>query len=97
MSHDKSAKSHRSGGNPILFIIIAIIAIVAVRRELRLPKEERTWHGTVDVPVPYDFRPPTAERFKAAFWAPEDERYFPPKAIGIGWSVNVARVLRRSS
>ncbi len=98
MSRQKPSQGRKSGGgNGILFVIAAIIAIVAVRRQLQLPKEERTWHGTVEVPVPFDFRPPTLERFKRSVWAPDDERLFPPKALGVGWSVNVARVLRRGS
>jgi hypothetical protein len=76
-------------------VIVLVIAAVAVRRQLRLPRGERTWHGTVDVPVPYDFRRPTLERVRRSFWAPGDPRLFLPMAFGVGWSVNVARLLGR--
>lgn len=88
-------KSQQGGGNNALTVIIVIIAAVAVRRQLRLPKGERTWHGTVDVPVPYEFRRPTLDRLKASVWAPGDDRLFVPMAFGVGWSVNVARLAGR--
>ncbi len=38
--------------------------------------------------VPYDLRRPTAARFKARLWNPDDHRFFPPKALGAGWGIN---------
>jgi hypothetical protein len=38
--------------------------------------------------VPYDLRRPTTARFKARLWNRDDHRFFPPKAIGIGWAIN---------
>ncbi|MGF1646250.1 MAG: DUF5808 domain-containing protein [Kineosporiaceae bacterium] len=90
-------RPRQSGGNGALTVIVLVIAAVAVRRQLRLPRAERTWHGTVDVPVPYDFRRPTLERLRRSFWAPADPRLVTPMAFGVGWSVNLARLLRRSS
>lgn len=71
-------------------IIWATIAltIAALLDQLRRPKEERTWHGRV-LGVPYDFRPPTRERFLAAWWNPEDERVFTPRDFGVGWAINL--------
>ena len=94
MSHHRSKQKPR---NPVLFIVVVTIAVVAVRRQLALPKEERTWHGVVDVPVPYDFRFPTVDRVRRSFWDPDDERVILPRAFGIGWSVNAAAVLKRLS
>jgi hypothetical protein len=87
---------HRKrGGNPVLFIVLVAIAVAAIRRQVALPKEERTWHGVVEVPVPYDFRFPTVERIRRSVWDPDDERVILPRAFGIGWSVNAAAVLKR--
>ena len=42
-----------------------------------------TFHG-----IPYDFRKPTIKRIKERVWNAKDKRIFPPKAWGIGWTVN---------
>lgn len=94
-SDRSSSSSKQGGGNNVLTVIILIIAAVAVRRQLSLPKDERTWHGTVEVPVPYEFRRPTLDRLKASVWNPDDDRLFVPMAFGVGWSVNVARLVGR--
>jgi hypothetical protein len=64
----------------------------AVAKELNKPADQRTWHGEV-AGVPYDFRPPTVEKIKRTFWDPESPKLFPPHAFGVGWSVNVARLV----
>ena len=64
----------------------------AVITELRKAPEEREWHGRVGGIVPYDFRTPTYDRFRAAVWNPDDERLFTPTAFGVGWGVNFAQV-----
>lgn len=74
---------------------IALVA-AAILQELRKPAGRRTWHGQVAGFVPYDFRPPTVERLRAAFWAPEDPRILTDKVLGVGWSVNVARLAQLS-
>jgi hypothetical protein len=94
VSHHRSKQKPR---NPVLLIVVATIAVIAVRRQLELPKEDRTWHGVVEVPVPYDFRFPTVDRVRRSFWDPDDERVLLPRAFGIGWSVNAAAVLKRLS
>ncbi|HEX2171784.1 MAG TPA: DUF5808 domain-containing protein, partial [Dehalococcoidia bacterium] len=68
----------------------------AVAQELRKPAAQRTWHGELAGFVPYDFRPPTWERLKRSFWAPDDPRILTPRALGVGWSVNVARLAQLS-
>ena len=64
----------------------------AIVQELRRPAATRTWHGELAGFVPYDLRPPTWERLKAAVWSPEDPRVLTSHAFGVGWSVNLARV-----
>src|SRR6267378_6009125 len=44
------------------------LLIASVVRELRLPKQRRTWHGVVFGRVPYDLRPPTIARLKGVIW-----------------------------
>jgi len=66
--------------------------IAAIVKELRLPREDRTWHGDVGGFVPYDFRPPTADRIRAALWSPDSPRLLSPTVFGVGWSVNLGRI-----
>lgn len=66
----------------------------AIREEMNKPEAERTWNGSVAGVVPYDFRPPTFERLKAALWSPEDERLITPHPWGVGWTINLGRLLR---
>ena len=65
----------------------------AVVQELSKEESERQWNGLVFDIVPYDLRPPTAERFIARSWAPDDERLFLPGAFGVGWNINFARLI----
>ena len=69
----------------------------AVLRELRLPKEQRTWHGVVFGKIPYDLRPPTFDRLKTAIWNPRNSHVVVPTALGVGWTVNVAALRTRLS
>ena len=69
----------------------------AVVQELRKPEGERTWHGTVAGLVPYDFRVPSAEKIKSAYWAPERDELFSDAVFGVGWAVNVPIAARRLS
>ena len=66
----------------------------AVAQELRKPPAEREWHGRLAGVVPYDLRRPTVARVRERIWAPEDPRVLMPRAIGIGWDVNLGRLLR---
>jgi uncharacterized protein DUF5808 len=80
---------------------LAVMATVvaAVATELAKPEEERTWHGRVFGAVPYDFRPPTWERFRDAYWNPDSDRLFSDRVFGVGWAVNLyrARILLESA
>lgn len=69
------------------------LVVAAVVTEMRKPAAERTGTGTVAGVVPYDFRPPTFARIKAAVWAPDDPRVLKPHAFGVGWTVNVGRIV----
>jgi hypothetical protein len=44
--------------------------------------------------VPYDFRGLSLRRMKDAMWNPDDPRLFTPRAFGVGWTINVARLLQ---
>ncbi len=70
------------------------VTVAAVVQELRKPKEERTWHGTVLGMVPYDFRIPTWEQVKESYWNPDDPTIFTPRPLGVGWGINVPSLLR---
>jgi len=70
------------------------LAAVAIVEQLRRPADERTWEGTVAGVVPYDFRPPTIERARSRWWAPDEPRLFVPQVFGVGWTVNVGRLVR---
>jgi hypothetical protein len=69
------------------------LLVAAVVKELRTPAEERTWTGVVAGFVPYDLRRPTPERFVERLWAPDDERILVPQPFGVGWTLNVGRVV----
>ena len=78
---------------------LGLAAIVgAVVREMRLPPEERTWHGRLLGFVPYDFRIPTPRRLRDAFWNSRSDRLLSDQPFGVGWAINVpaaARVAQR--
>ena len=71
--------------------LIWVTFFAAIYQELRKPDAERTWHGKVAGVVPYDFRPPTWDRIRAAYWNPEDDRLFTDRVFGVGWAVNLYR------
>lgn len=77
-----------------------LVTAWAVVRELRTPRELRTWHGRVAGFIPYDFRRPTGTRLRERLWNPRDPRLVVPSVFGVGWTLNAGRliaVLRRSS
>jgi hypothetical protein len=67
------------------------VVVAAVATELSKPAEERTWHGKVLGYVPYDFRPPTWQRIRDAYWNPESDRLLSDRVFGVGWAVNLYR------
>lgn len=77
-----------------LFRLVGLgLVAAAVVKELRTPAEERTWHGVVAGFVPYDFRVPTVARVRERVWAPEDEHLLKPHPFGVGWTLNVGKLV----
>ena len=72
---------------------IALLA-AAVVRELRRPDDEREWHGRLGGVVPYELRVPTPQRARERWWSPDDPRLLQPAVFGVGWTLNVGRLLR---
>jgi hypothetical protein len=71
--------------------------VAAIYQELKKAPEARTWHGKVAGTVPYDFRVPTIERFREAYWDPNTDRVFSDRVIGVGWAVNIPVAARKLS
>ncbi|MEU1788165.1 DUF5808 domain-containing protein [Streptomyces sparsogenes] len=78
--------------NAVLVAAGAVVA-AAVAKELRKPSETRAWAGRV-LGLPYDFRRPTPEKTAREFWDPDSDAFFTPHAFGVGYGVNLARVVR---
>lgn len=91
----KSSTSKRSGGFKPLKVLAALLIVAAVVKELRLPKEDRTWHGALAGFVPYDFRKPTMERLKATFWDPSGA-IIVNRVFGVGWTINAGAVVAKA-
>ncbi|MCL3862502.1 DUF5808 domain-containing protein [Actinotalea sp. K2] len=81
----------RRGPSP-LQLAFAALAVAAVVKELRLPSDQRTWHGVVIGFVPYEFRVPTLPRVKARVWNPEGP-LLSPHVFGVGWTLNIGKVV----
>ena len=74
----------------VRFTAFALVA-AAVATELAKPADERTWQGKVGGVVPYDFRPPTWQKIREAYWNPESDRLFSDRVFGVGWALNLYR------
>ena len=74
----------------VRFITLGLV-VAAVATELSKPAEERTWEGKLGGIVPYDFRPPTWQRIRDAYWNPESDHLFSDRVFGVGWAVNLYR------
>ena len=70
------------------------LVVAALIDQLRRDPEERTWEGSVAGIVPYDFRMPTLERARSRWWNTRDDRLFVPQVFGVGWTINLARLVR---
>jgi hypothetical protein len=73
-----------------------VALIAAIYQELRKPPAERTWHGKVGGLIPYDFRVPTIEKIKAAYWDPSSDTIFTEHVFGVGWAVNIPVLIRKT-
>ena len=69
------------------------VGAAAILQEIRKSSPDRTWNGKIGF-VPYDFRPPTPTRIRERFWNPDDDRILVPQSFGLGWSINLGRVVR---
>jgi hypothetical protein len=78
----------------LLRLAVVGLFVAAVATELSKPEDQRTWHGKVGGVVPYDFRPPTWERIRTAYWNPESDRLFSDRVFGVGWAVNLYQAKR---
>jgi len=67
----------------------------AIYTELRKPPEQRTWHGKLLGFVPYDFRLPTLDGLRQAYWNPHSPKVFTARPLGVGGAVNIPTLLRR--
>jgi len=76
---------------------MAVVAAVAgaVYSELRKPPAERTWNGKLLGFMPYDFRLPSLEQLRTAYWNPRSPKVFTARPLGVGWAVNIPTLLRR--
>ncbi len=79
------------GMRRVIRLTVVALVVAAVATELSKPEEERTWHGSVLGVVPYDFRPPTWERIRNAYWNPDSDELFSDRVFGVGWAVNLYR------
>jgi hypothetical protein len=81
----------------VSLIRLALWATVAaaIYQELRKPAPLRTWHGKVAGVVPYDFRVPTLERLRQAYWDPASDVVFSEHVWGVGWAVNIPVFTRK--
>jgi hypothetical protein len=78
----------------LLRVAVVGLFVAAVAAELSKPEDQRTWHGKVGGVVPYDFRPPTWERIRSAYWNPESDRLFSDRVFGVGWALNLYQAKR---
>lgn len=75
---------------------LAWVALIgALYQELRKSPAERTWHGRVGGVVPYDFRVPTIERLRSAYWDPSSDVVFTDRVFGVGWAINIPVFIRK--
>ena len=76
---------------------MAVVGAVAgaLYTELRKPPAQRTWNGKLMGVVPYDFRLPSLEQLRSAYWNPRSPKIFSDRPLGVGWAVNIPTLLRR--
>jgi hypothetical protein len=94
----RKARTARSEFGDLMWLIrMSVLAAVAgaLYAELRKPPEQRTWNGKLLGVVPYDFRWPSLEGLRQAYWNPRSPKVFTPRPLGVGWAINIPTVLRR--
>lgn len=89
----KSQHERSKNLKPLKLIALGF-AIAAIIKELRLPKEQRTWNGLLAGFVPYDFRRPTFERIRDTFWDPTG-KVLVGRPFGVGWTINAGALVAK--
>ena len=79
----------------LLRMVAVGLILGAVYTELRKPPQKRTWNGKLLGVVPYDFRMPTLDALRRAYWNPRSQAIFTDRPLGVGWAVNVPVLLKR--
>ena len=84
-------------GDLMWLLRMAVFGAVAgaVYTEMRKPPAERTGHGKLLGFVPYDFRIPSLEQLRSAYWNPRSPKVFTDRPLGVGWAINIPTLLRR--
>lgn len=94
----RRADTARNELNDLVWLLrMAVFGAVAgaLYTELRKAPDQRTWNGKLLGVVPYDFRLPTIENLRAAYWNPRSPKIFSARPLGVGWAVNIPTLLRR--
>jgi len=92
--HDENESATRGRRlERVIELVSLALLVTAVVQELRTPAGERRWPGPVVGFVPYDLRVPTLERVRARLWDPKAEHVIGPHVFGVGWTVNLGRVV----
>jgi hypothetical protein len=74
---------------------VAGLSAAAIGQELAREPDERTWKGRV-AGVPYNFRLDEWPALLHEYWNPASDRVIAPHAIGLGWGINFAALVRRA-
>jgi hypothetical protein len=91
MTRPRSSRQARAAG--LARLLGVVVTAWALVRELRTPRELRTWNGRVAGFIPYDFRRPTGLRVRERMWNPRDPRLIVPSVFGVGWTLNAGRLI----
>jgi Family of unknown function (DUF5808) len=89
----KKCRTVRSWERRLGLAVGASLLGAALITELRKPEATRTWEGRIAGRVPCDLRPPTLSRARERLWHPADRRILAPTVFGVGWTVNLGRLL----
>jgi hypothetical protein len=74
--------------------VVIGLAAAAISKEMEKPPAARTWQGTV-AGVPYNFNLANWVNTAGEYWNPASDQILTPHAIGLGWGINVAALVRR--
>lgn len=75
----------------LIQLAVMAVAGTAIYQEMSKPEDQRQWHGHA-LGVPYDFRPPTSERLRQAWWN-DKAGLITSTPWGLGWTINVHRAI----